>query len=239
MILLFFFVFVLPAPGAAGEPTNDDMIVLLTDFTYSLGKGDSTETARALALFGAKIKAVELSAKYFTHKDLLQHYGKKQHEIFCLTTDEVKTAIIEENFDKQSNSYYVKIKTEVRSSDFIKAEIRDSELEKKESKLSYRDEMEQHVGQTTDPGGELARAYRHIREKEWRIAIIYLDHLEKKYPHWGDIFLAKAIAFYSIDDGDKMTKALEAACSLNNQEACEDLKMILRTGDADLEPNEE
>ena len=233
-ILFLLLIIILPALSAADDPTSDDGVVLVTDFTYTIGKTDSTETSRALAFFGAKIKAVILSAKYLTHKGLLEHYGKKQQEIFCLTTDEIQVSIIDENVNEQTKSYFVKIRTKVTSSDFIKAEIKNSALEKKESQLSYREEMGQYVSQTIDPGQELSRAYRHIRRGEWRIAVIYLDHLEKKYPNWGDIYLAKAIGFYSMDDADRMMDALKSACSLDNEEACKDLKILLQTGNTDI-----
>jgi hypothetical protein len=188
-----------------------------------MGDEDSKEKSRALALFGAKLKAVSLAAKYLTHKGVLEHYERRQSEIFSLTTNEIKTSIIDEKFHEDKNSYYVKIKSEVTSIDFIKAQIRDVELEKKESSFSYSEEMEQPVSKIIDPGAELSRAYRYIRKEQWRISIIYLDHLEKKYPYWGDVFLAKAIAFYGMDQIDKMVDALKTACSLGNQEACNEL----------------
>jgi hypothetical protein len=154
---------------------------------------------------------------------VLEHYEKKQNEIFCLTTNEIQVSIIDEEFYQDMKSYYVKIKSEVTSIDFIKAQIKDVELEKNESSFSYSEEMEQPVSKIIDPGKELSRAYRYIRKEQWRISIIYLDHLEKKYPHWGDVFLAKAIAFYGMDQIDRMVDALKTACSLNNQEACNEL----------------
>ena len=67
-----------------------------------------------------------------------------------------------------------------------------------------------------------------IRKAQWRLAIIYLDHLGKKYPNWGDLYLAKALAFYGQDDIEKMKDALKTACSLDNQEACNDFQNINR-----------
>jgi hypothetical protein len=210
-------------PCAADEPKRDDTIRVTTEYTYRTADRDSKEKSRALALFGAKLKAVNLAAKYLTHKGVLEHYEKRQSEIFCLTTNQIQISIMEEKFYKQTNSYYVKIKSEVTSIDFIKAQIRDVYLEKNESGFSYREEMDQPISKTIDPAEELSRAYRYIRKEQWRISIIYLDHLEKKYPQWGDIYLAKAIAFYSTDQIDKMVDALKTACSLNNQEACNEL----------------
>jgi len=222
VILLLFTVS--PWLCAAEEAKRDDRISVIAEYTYRTIDRDSNEKSRALALFGAKLKAVNLAAKYLTHKGVLEHYEKRQGEIFCLTTNQIQISMIEERFYQDTNSYYVKIKAEVRSIDFIKAQIRDVHLEENESDFSYREEMEQPVSKTIDPGEELSRAYRYIRKEQWRISIIYLDHLEKKYPQWGDIYLAKAIAFYGMDQIDKMVDALKTACSLNKQEACNELQ---------------
>jgi len=210
-------------PCEAEEPKRVDVITLTTEYSYRMGENDSKPKSEALCLFGAKLKAVKLAAKYLTHKGVLAHYEKKQGEIFCLTTNEIDVSIIDQKFYPDKNSYDVKIKSEITSVDFIKAEIRDSELEKKESNFSYSEEMEQPATKIINPGEELSRAYRYIRKEQWRISIIYLGHLEKKYPNWGEVFLAKAIAFYGMDDIDKMVDSLKKACSLNNPEACNEL----------------
>ena len=97
--------------------------------------------------------------------------------------------------------------------------------------------MDQHVYTTVDPAQELSRAYRYIRKRQWRIAIIYLDHLEKKYPNWGEIFLAKAIGFYGMHDIGRMLDSLKTSCSLGNQEACNDLESLIHSKEKDLKPN--
>lgn len=221
LILLLLIVPTSPC-GADGQKT-DYTIKLITDYTYRMGDQDSKEKSRALALFGAKLQAVNLAAKYLTHKGVLNHYEKKQNEIFCLATNEIKESIIDEKIYQDITSYYVKINSEVTIIDFIKAQIKDLEFEKNESSFSYSEKMEQPVSKAIDPGEELSRAYRYIRKEQWRISVIYLDHLEKKYPYWGDVFLAKAITFYSLDFMDKMVDALKTACSLNKQEACDEL----------------
>ena len=210
-------------PCAADSQKTDGSIKIISEYTYQMGDKDTKDKSRALALFGAKLKTINLAAKYLTHKGILEHYEKKQGEIFCLTANDLTPSIIEEKFSPDKKSYYFKIQSEVTSIDFVKAQIKDSELERKESGFSYSEQMEQPVSKFINPGEELSRAYRYIREERWRISIIYLDHLEKKYPHWGDLYLAKAIALYGMDDIDNMLDALETACSLNNQEACNEL----------------
>ena len=217
------------SPCGADSNRRDDKIEVITDFTYKMGHADSKEIAKALALFGAKLKAVDMAAKYLTHKGLLEHYQKKQGEIFCLATNEITSFTLEEKFYPEASSYYVKIKSEVKSTDFIKAQIKDLDREKEESGFSYSEEMEQHVAQVIDPGAELSRAYRYIRQEQWRIAIIYLNQLGKKYPSWGDVSLAKAVAFYGMDAIDKMADSLKDACALNNQTACSELESFFST----------
>jgi hypothetical protein len=229
IILLLIFFFSTPIPCRADSLNHYDTVVFTSEFQYRFGRGDSNAKGRALALFGAKLKAVVFSAKYLMHKDLLVHYGKKENEIFCLATREIYTEIIDEKIQKTPKAYYVKIKTETDNTDFIKAEIKNLELEKEELKLSYAAEMEQPVIKVIDPGLEISRAFRHISKRQWRPAIIYLDHLGKKYPNWGEIYLAKAIAFYGQDEIENMKEALKTACLLNNQEACSDFQIISRS----------
>lgn len=53
------------------------------------------------------------------------------------------------------------------------------------------------------------------------MAIIYLDHLEKKYPHWDALFLAKAMGFEfeGLHETERALDALSSACKLGNHEA--------------------
>jgi hypothetical protein len=229
--------FLFAIPCMAGDHVADDSVLRITEFTYRAGKGDSREISRALALFGAKMKAVRLSAKYLMHKGILKHYGKRQNEIFCLAASTLEETIIGEKFSEKNAAYFVRIRTEARSTDFIQAEIRDLELEKAESRFSYDEEMEQPVSKTIDPGEELSRAYRYIRQGHWRIAVIYLDHLSKKYPHWSDVHMAKAIGFYCLHDETRMAEALKKACSLGSREACDDLVSLVKDDGKPLKLN--
>lgn len=225
------------APCAASDHTADDGVVRITEFTYHAGKGDSREISRSLALFGARIKAVRISAKYLMHKGILRHYGTRQNEIFCLATNTLKETIIAERFSEKGAAYFVKIQTEAKSTDFIQAEIRDLELEKAEARFSYDEEMEQFVSKTVNPGEELSRAYRYIRQGNWRIAVIYLDHLSKKYPYWSELYMAKAIGYYCLHDGTRMAESLRIACSLGSQEACDDLVSLAKDPENPLKLN--
>jgi hypothetical protein len=212
-----------PKFSPAANDKNDDILETTTDYTYRIGPGDSQKKYEALGLFGAKYKAVVLAAKYLSHKGLLENYGKKQKEIFCLAVNELKSEIVEKKLIDNGSSFYIKIKTKVDSLDFIKAEIKDLELEKDEKNFSLQDKMEQHISKSIDPAQELSRAFRYIRRMQWRIAIIDLEHLERKYPNWSEIYLAKAIAFYAIHETQSMLDALKTSCSLGSREACEDI----------------
>jgi hypothetical protein len=110
----------------------------------------------------------------------------------------------------------------------------DTKQEKKEAKESFREEMEQHISVEIDPGRDIAKAYRLLREKKWRIAIIYLSHLGKKYPNWDSIYVAKAITYYILHEPMFMKKALNEACRLGNQMAYDDLKNIKKVHEHDF-----
>jgi len=219
-VLMFFPLFMSTGLGIAGNASESNTISIVADHTYRFGAQDSIETSRALALFGAKLNAVHLAAKYFTHRGVLDHYQNMQNEIYCLAADEIQATVIEERSNEGDNSYYVKISSDITNVDFIRAHIKDLEAEQEEARFPYGREMEQPVMKGIDPARELSRAYRYNRQRQWRIAIIYLDHLEKKYPYWGDLYQAKAIAFYGMSDTENMAKALRKACKLGSEEAC-------------------
>jgi len=104
--------------------------------------------------------------------------------------------------------------------------IEDNKQEQKEAQESYQEEMEQPISAEIDPGRDIAKAYRLMREKKWRITMIYLNHLEKKYPNWDSIYMAQAITHYILHEPVFMKKALNEACRLGNSTACDDLKNL-------------
>jgi hypothetical protein len=210
----------------SADAPGDDTVVGTSEFRYRAGRQDRPETAQALAFFGAKYQAVAFSAKYLSHKMLLEPYHNRQREIFCLAADEIQADIVDRRQDGPDQVLYLKIRYVVRVSDFIRAEIKNTELENKESNFPWDQEMEQRVSEAVRPGEELSRAYRYLRKRQRRIAIIYLDHLLKKYPNWGDAYLARAIGYYTMNDRRNMVADLQTACGLFNQEACDDLTAL-------------
>lgn len=221
-ILFLVIVLVHFPPDVSLSETDRDLqeIQTVTEFSYHAGAGDTRETARALTLFGAQYKAVLRSAERLIGGGLLVEYGDKRREIFCLAADELPFRVIDESFVEKTNTSTVTIKATVSLSDFIRAEIRNAALEKEEMQFSFQEEMEPVVLQAIDPARELSRAYRYVRKGHWRMAIIYLDHLEKKYPHWGALFHAKALGFKGMHETERAVEALSLACELGNQEAC-------------------
>ena len=157
----------LMASGSAlcADAPAEDTVVGSSECRYQPGPQDSPETAQALALFGAKYQAVAQSAKYLSHKMLLEPYHKRQREIFCLTADEIQAEIVDLRQDGPGRLVHLKIRYVVDISDFVRAEIKNTELESREANFSWDQEMEQRLSPAVRPGEELSRAYRYLRKK--------------------------------------------------------------------------
>ena len=215
---------------------EDDVIEIEAEGSYRMIAGSSIDSSRNLAIFIAKRKAVDLAGRWLSHKSLITVYELKREEIYSLAAREIRAKILKENKETIGKSiiYRVRIKAWIEPADFVKAEIEDAKQEKIEANQSYREEMEQYVADEIDPGEDIAKAYRLLREKKWRIAMIYLNHLEKKYPGWDSIYMAKAITHYVLHEPEFMKKALNSACQLGNPIACDDLKNLKRVHEHDF-----
>jgi hypothetical protein len=209
---------------------GDDFIEVETQGSCRFEAGSRIDVAKEVALFTAKRKAIELAGRYFSRNSLINVYEIEQDEIYSLAAREVQPEILEEKQETVGTYfiYHVRIKAQIKPSDFIKAEMEDSKEEEKEANESYREEMEQYVSAAIDPGKDIAKAYRLLREKKWRIAMIYLNHLAGKYPNWDSIYMVKAITYYVLHEAVFMKKALQEACRLGNQLACNDLRDLKR-----------
>ena len=108
--------------------------------------------------------------------------------------------------------------------DFVKAKIADAALEKEEIAFSWQEEMEPLLSLTFEPGRELSRAYRYIRKRQWRKAIIYLDHLEKKYPYWRELYFAKALGFEGMHVTQRAVRYFRKACERGEPRACRKIR---------------
>ena len=229
-LLLFFSI------NGRASATENNVFEIEAEGRYQMVSGVSVDLAKKMALFSAKRQAVDLAGRYLSRKSLIGVYELNRDEIYSLTAREIEAEILEEKRSTvgKVSTYRVRIRARVQASDFIKAEMADTKQEKKEAKESFREEMEQHVSAEIDPGRDIAKAYRLLREKKWRIAIIYLSHLEKKYPNWDSIYVAKAITYYILHEPLFMKKALNEACRLGNQMACDDVKNIKKVHEHDF-----
>ena len=160
---------------------EDDIFEIEVEGGYRMEADSSVDLVKKVALFTAKRKAVELAGRYLSRKSLIERYELNRDEIYSLAAREIQAEILEEKRQtvEKTSRYRVRIRARVQASDFVKAELQDTKQEKKEAKESYREEMEQHISAEIDPGRDIAKSYRLLREKKWRIAMIYLNHLEK------------------------------------------------------------
>lgn len=237
-LVLMVAMIILSASTGLAQKIEQDAVVIVTQASYLIQPDDSTMLAKALAQYGAKRKAVETAGRYFVMKGLVESYEKKREEIYSLATNEIETKILEEKWvpSGKLKRYIVRIESRIYPVDLIQAEIQNKKLEMQQTDDTLREKLEPGIQPKINPAHDIARAYRYFRTGHWRPASIYLDRLEHKYPHWGEIFMAKAIAFYALQDPLRMKKALETACSFENTRACEDLNTLKRVHSLDLEP---
>jgi len=214
--------------SGSATAVKEEFIEIETDGSYQMAPGGSIELARKVAFFIAKRKAVEASCRYLSRENLIDVNHLNRDEICSLTARDIQAQILDERRSTENgiSIYRVRIRARVKASDFVKAKMQDSAEDQEESQTPFRTEMQQPVSPAVDPGRDIAKAYRLLREKKWRIAMIYLDHLEGKYPNWDSIYMAKAITHYVLHEPQLMKKALDQACRLGNQTACNDLKNL-------------
>lgn len=222
--------------GYSQDNKNNYTIEVESEGTYLLNEGVSKQLAKTLALFNAKRAAVELAGKYFRKKNLIEPYEHKKDEIYNILADEIGKNILTEKWTSisKTSKYVVRIGVKIDVTDFIRAEILNLEYERKEAKESFRKKMEPNIRKDSKPGHDLAHVYRLLRKTERRPALIFLDGLEKKYPGWGDIFLVKSYAYYTMHELELMKASLKKACQLDIEEACDDLRKIKRLHEHDF-----
>jgi hypothetical protein len=226
----------LSGSGFSQDNRNNTTIELESEGVCLFKKGDSKQITKRLACFNAKKTAVELAGKYFKRKKLVEPYEHKKDEIYCLLADEIREDIIKETWTSTGDisKYFVRIRVKITPLDFIRAEILNLQYEKKEAKITLRKKMEPPISKKIEPGHDLAHAYRLLRKAQWRVAVIYLDRLEMKYPNLGEIHLAKSFAYYAMHEIEAVKTSLENACKLGTEEACDDLKKIKRMHEHDF-----
>ena len=236
IIIITALLFLILVDGVASAAKEVNTIEIEAEGSYQMGAVSSIDLAKKVAIFNAKRHAVDLAGRYFSHKSLIKTYEPNKDEIYSLVARDIQADILEEKCEtlKKTSTYRLRIRAKIMASDFVKAEIEDAKQEKQESNESYREEMEQPISAEIDPGKDIAKAYRLLREKKWRIAMIYLNHMAKKYPNWDSIYMAKAITHYILNEPIFMETALNAACRLGNNTACNDLKNLKKVHEYDF-----
>jgi hypothetical protein len=222
--------------GSIVSAAQTNIFEIEAEGSYRINDNASIDLAKKMALFTAKRQAVDLAGRYLSRQSLIKAYELNRDEIYSLATREIETEILAEQRQTVGKglTYRVRIRARVQPSDFVKAEMADTRREKQEAKASFREELEQPVSATIDPAKDISKVYRLLREKKWRIVLIYMNHLEKKYPNWAELQMAKALVYYIFHEPALMEKALGQACRLGNRTACDDLKNIKKVHEYDF-----
>ena len=226
---LFLFLWaVLPAffPTSVIYGSENPLLELETEGIYHIQPGVSDHLAEQIALYEGKRNAVDLAARYLARQNFIETYDRDRGEIFSLAARKIKAKILEKKKKPGKNGtvLFIRIRATVQSSDFVAAEILDEKLEKEDEEKSFLQEMEPSLSNIIDPGKDIAEAYRLVYNQKWRMALIYLDKLEEKYPGWSEIFMVKALGYYASDDTADFIASLKKACRLGNNHACQELK---------------
>lgn len=223
VVLLFLsFTMLDPADFSLAETA----ISVHTEFVYQAGENEPLEKSRALAFFGARRGAVASAAKIFMQQGLLKQYQEQAEEIYCLAADKIDVRVVQERYAETSKRYFVEIEAAVGLAHFMEADSENQALEEEEGALPWREEMEQNVSRAIHPGKELSRAYRYLRKGETRIAIIYLDHLAKKYSNWSEVYYLRAQGFQRMHADDRRMEDLDKACALGHAAACRERQAL-------------
>jgi hypothetical protein len=212
---------------ASADAAGLDFFEMEADGAYAMQEGDTEDLAEHLAVFQAKRSVAEAAERYFGRRGRISPLGGKRDEIVNYTADRASFTVLQKNWvtDGISRTYRVRLKVNVQPADFIEAEIESLRLEKAEAEESLRNEMEPAIAPDSLPGRDIAKAYRHIRKGELRLAIIYLDRLQTKYPNWPDVYEVKALAYHLYNQPEKMSHALRKACELGSAGSCAQLQM--------------
>ena len=181
---------------------------------------------------------MEIYLQQNSNKTHITLYTITKDELYSLAASDLHAKILKENWEPAGKTFscFIRIRVKIQVADFFKAEIQSQKLREEDKKESLLEEMDPAISKEIDPGKDIAKAYRLLQNKSWRMAVIYLNRLEIKYPNWGDIHMVKAIAFYVLNEPLAMKKALKKACGLGNHEACDDLKRLKKVHKLDLHP---
>ena len=218
------------------QGAEEDSLEVVAEGKFQAQAGTPKKLARQIALFEAKKKAVESAGRYLAGKHLVLSYEQKKEEIYSLVATKIHAKVIDENLETSGHTfnYTIRIRATIHSADYIEADILDKQMEIKESREHLKEELEPAITAKMEPGLDISQAYRLLRKEKLRPAMIYLDRLEKKYPNWAAIYMAKAMGFYLLHEPSNMKQELIRACKAGNASACDDLKSLKRIRGFDL-----
>ena len=221
---------------AFAENPAENIVEVEAKGSYIMRDDDSREVAKQLALFEAKKKALESAWRYISNKMQIKLCATQKDELYGLAASALPIKILKENWEPAGKTLrcFIRVRAKIKVYDFFNAEMESQKLREEDKKESLLEEMDPAIAKEIDPGKDIAKAYRLIQNRSWRMAAIYLDRLANKYPNWGEIYLVKAIAFYALNEPSAMKKALKKACDLENHKACDDLKRLKRVHKLDL-----
>lgn len=218
-------VFIIFAAAKAAAAGNTTSLGIEAQASHTLVPGDSKPLARKLALFRAKRKAANRAADRFTERGLIQFVDRDKNELVSLVADRLDAEILRDRCKTEGPDVTctVQVHALIRLSDFIDAQLASLRLGAQE-KADFHEEMEPEVAAPFRPGRALAKAYRLIHKKEWRMAIIYLDRVTQRYPNWREAYEVKAVALKFENQFSAMQEALQRACELGGSMACAELR---------------
>ncbi|MGD2023755.1 MAG: NAD-binding protein, partial [Desulfobacterales bacterium] len=146
-IIIATLLFLTSVNGFASATNEVNIIEIEAEGSYRMSADDLVDLARKVALFIAKRHAVNLAGRYLSHKSLIKSYELNKDEIYSLVARALQAEILAEKTETvgKTSTYRLRIRAKIKASDFVKAEIEDAKQEKKESKESYQEEMEQPV----------------------------------------------------------------------------------------------
>ena len=216
---------------------EDDSLEIISEGKFQAPAGSSEKLAKGIALFEAKKKAVESAGRYLAGQHLILNFELKKEEIYSLAARKIDSKILAERrvSSGKTVTYHIRIQTRIEAADYNEADSLDKQLEFEEKQEPLKEELEPEISNAIDPGLDIAKAYILLRTEKLRPAMIYLDRLEKKYPGWGAVYMAKAMGYYLLLEPLSMKKELDRACTVGNEKACDDLKNLKRVRQFDFE----
>ena len=119
--------------NSVASAVENGIVEIEAEGNYRMEAGSPIDLAKKLALFIAKRKAVDLAGRYLSRKSLIEIYELNRDEIYSLAARDIRAEILEQKRETigKITTYRVRIRAQIKASDFIKAEMEDTKQEKK------------------------------------------------------------------------------------------------------------